>query len=109
MQALSIGTKGFFYIIQANHDIYDALGTYDTPTPDITKIKKSIFWDSDISSIDWNANRKAIIRRIFEYGDESAITEIIRFYGNEIVTATLASISDPRLQERRAHNMEKYL
>lgn len=109
-QALSIKTKGFFYIIQANHDIHDAITLHsEDAIPDLTRIKKSIFWDTDISRLNWNSNRKSIIRRVFEYGDEQAIKEIIRFYGKNEVTDILTAITDPHLHQRRLANMQKYL
>lgn len=108
--ALSIETEGFFYIIQANHDIYDALTLQsENAMPDLTKIKKSIFWDTDISQINWSSNRKSVIRRVFEYGDEPAIKEIIRFYGKNEVNDTLNSITDSHLHQRRLANMQKYI
>lgn len=108
-KALSIETKGFFYTLQANHDIYDAVKSETRLIPDLSKIKKSIFWDTDINLLEWNSNRNSIIKRIFEYGDEQAITEIIRFYGVDIVKAILEKITEPRLQSRRSKNMDKYL
>ena len=57
--------------------------------PDFSKIRPIIFWDTDMASIDWNKNRQAIINRIFERGNEQEITEIIRFYGKNVVLSAL--------------------
>ena len=57
--------------------------------PDLSKIRPIIFWDTDIANIDWQKNKQAIINRIFERGNELEITEIVRFYGKEIVLAAL--------------------
>lgn len=57
--------------------------------PDLTIIRPIIFWDTDIASIDWQKNKQAIINRIFERGNEQEITEIIRFYGKNVVLSAL--------------------
>ena len=108
--ALKIDYQGFFYIIQANHDVYLAKNICKpSNTPDLTKIKKHIFWDSDMARIDWQSSARYIIQRIFEYGDKTAIEEIIRFYGKTRVKYELSQISESRLAERRNHNSSKYL
>lgn len=108
--AFGIDHKGYFYLIQTNHDIYLAShNDMKRETPRLSEIKKQIFWDSDMAKIDWNANRKHIIQRVFEYGDENAIKEIIRFYGASEVKSTLSQIKDKRLADRRDYNILKYL
>lgn len=107
--ALGVGHKGYFYLIQTNHDIYLATRDKLKSTPGLSHIRKEIFWDSDISLIDWHANSKHVIQRIFEYGDEAAIKEIIRFYGIDKVKSTLTQITDQRLADRRTTNINKYL
>ncbi|GHT63932.1 hypothetical protein AGMMS50239_20740 [Bacteroidia bacterium] len=42
-----------------------------------------------MENIDWDKNKNVVIRRIFERGSEQEIKEIIRFYGNNIVTNAL--------------------
>ncbi len=106
-KALSIEHKGFFYILQSNHDIFSASQTDHEATPDLTKIRKSIFWDTDLSRINWNTNSTSIIQRIFEYGDPSSIDEITRYYGSDKIQAVLAQITDPRLKSRRAKNAQR--
>lgn len=109
-RALAIRIEGFFYILQSNHDIYVAVGNdSDRKIPDLSKIRKSIFWDTDFGALDWSGNRVAIVRRVFEYGDENAIREIIRFYGESEVREILKSITDIRMSDRRSENMSKYL
>lgn len=108
-KAFGIDHRGYFYLIQCNHDIYLAVKNRPAPTPCLANIKKQIFWDSDINVIDWQSNRRQVIQRIFEYGDESAIKEIIKFYGATTIKSTLAEISDNRLASRRTANIQKYL
>lgn len=108
---LDIGIKGFFYSIQANHDIYEASVRQSDvkDKPDLSKIRNSIFWDTVPDNIDWTRNSRMIIQRVFEYGDSLAIGEIVRFYGAEYVKKMLSEISDTRLKIRRDANINKYL
>jgi addiction module HigA family antidote len=53
--------------------------------PDFSILRRALFWDTDIQSIDWNKYDKAVIRRVFERGNASEKGEIIRFYGLEKV------------------------
>ncbi|MDR2236452.1 MAG: helix-turn-helix domain-containing protein [Chryseobacterium sp.] len=50
-------------------------------SPDLSLIRNSIFWDTDIQQIDWIKQSKAVIQRIFERGNDEEKNEIIRFYG----------------------------
>lgn len=109
-KALSIDVDGFFYLIQCNHDIYVALtDKIESEKPDLTKIRRNIFWDTSIENMDWEGNRQSIIQRVFEYGDEIAIMEIIRYYGKDVVNECLEGISDSRLMARRIKNINLYL
>lgn len=110
-RALSIGIEGFFYTLQSNHDIYVALKEVGRSLymPDLNKIKKAIFWDTVIEHIDWDRNKRSIIQRVFEYGDDESIEEIIRFYGKECVRKHLHEITDTRLMERRVRNEKLHI
>ncbi len=57
--------------------------------PDLSILRKALFWDTDILSIDWKKHDKAVIRRVFERGNSSEQEEIIRFYGSEKVKAVV--------------------
>lgn len=106
--ALGITENGYFYIIQSNHDVYETIRR-NRQTPDLNKISQHVFWDSDIAKINWQASRSRIIQRVFEYGDEQTINEIIRFYGRDIVKKILGDITDGRFANRREQNYKLYL
>lgn len=59
--------------------------------PDFSILRKGLFWDTDIHSIDWDKHEKAVIRRVFERGNASEKQEIIRFYGLDKVKAIVGS------------------
>ena len=109
-KALCIGIKGFFYRIQANHDIYTCLKEQTMNNrPNIGYYRKAVFWDTEIEKLDWDKNRQWINRRVFEYGGEDEILETIRFYGKDVVKEVLSGIADERKVENRNENIKKYL
>ena len=109
-KALSISICGFFYRIQANHDIYTCMQEQaKSYRPNLTVYRKALFWDTDMEKLDWDKNKQWIIRRAFEYGNEEEMLETIRFYGKECVCAMLSTINDERKAEVRNANIEKYL
>lgn len=55
-------------------------------------LNSTLFWDSDITSIDWQVNANAVIIRVLERGDLEDFREIRRFYGDKkIKNASLAA------------------
>jgi plasmid maintenance system antidote protein VapI len=82
-QALDINVHGFFYKIQANHDIYQAQLAYSQPKPDISLLSQTTFWDVDLSKVEWMRCQDWAIRRVLEYGSRREIKELYRFYGHE--------------------------
>jgi len=59
-------------------------------TPNLALIRKALFWDTDINKIDWDKQYKAVIKRVFERGNEEEKLEIKRFYGNDVVEKVLS-------------------
>ena len=59
-------------------------------TPNLSIIRKSLFWDTDINKINWEKQYKAVIQRVFERGNEMEKNEIERFYGKSKVNNVLA-------------------
>jgi plasmid maintenance system antidote protein VapI len=48
--------------------------------PDTSIIRPVTFWDTDLAKIDWIGQRKAIIERVAQRGNEKEKNEIARFY-----------------------------
>ncbi|HEC42914.1 MAG TPA: plasmid maintenance system antidote protein [Bacteroides sp.] len=76
----------YFMLLQANYKV----GTEkkdqilkSQKTPDLSILRRQIFWDIDFDKIDFIRFKSYVIQRIFERGNESEIKEIIRFYGEE--------------------------
>jgi len=82
--------QGALLMLQMFYDIKEenkkeALGYH----PDLSILRKALFWDTDIRSIDWKKYEKAVIRRVFERGSLSEKEEIVRFYGSDKVKAVV--------------------
>lgn len=59
------------------------------PTPNLALLRKSLFWDTNIDTIDWEKQYKAVISRVFERGNEEEKKEIERFYSTQKTTLAL--------------------
>jgi addiction module HigA family antidote len=81
--------EGTLVLLQAYYDIKKENEKLVRRTPDLTVLRKSLFWDTDISQIDWEKQAKAVIRRTFERGDDEEKEEITKFYGEEKVQSVL--------------------
>lgn len=100
--------EGFFMLLQAWYDVMEEKRTQQPrTTPDLTRLRAGIFWDTDINHIDWTKQYRAVIQRIFERGTEQEQKEITRFYGIDKVQSTLAQLKDtpdtPRQIDRRRY------
>ena len=52
-------------------------------TPDLNKLRPILFWDTDISKMDWAKQKNAIIKRVFERGNIEEKQLISEFYSVE--------------------------
>jgi addiction module HigA family antidote len=83
--------EGFLMTLQVFHDIKKTKRDINYK-PDLSKIRKGIFWDTTFDRIDWKLMKNSIIQRIFSYGDEKEQDEIIRFYGKKEVEKILSIV-----------------
>ncbi|MCW3805718.1 helix-turn-helix transcriptional regulator [Plebeiibacterium marinum] len=99
----------YFMLLQASYDVKQAsISEIVSKTPDLNKIRKILFWDTDFDKIDWQRNKRAIIKRVFERGNETEIKEILKFYGKETVKAEIENIKESYLTSF-ALNIDRYL
>lgn len=85
--------EGYFMTLQVFYEIKEAkLIQQIENRPDLSKIRQVLFWDTDITKINWHEKRYAVIERILERGNDEEIAEIKRFYGNTAVRAVAAEI-----------------
>jgi len=57
--------------------------------PDFSRIRPGLFWDTDINKIDWQGQRRAVIERVLERGNEQEKEETKRFYGESVFRETI--------------------
>lgn len=99
----------YFMLLQAYYEVEQARKALlkDDRKPNMDLIRPILFWDTDIQKIDWQAQQKAVVKRIFERGNDAEIEEIISFYGRDIVIDLLKSI--PVYLPTLVLNAAKYL
>jgi addiction module HigA family antidote len=76
--------EGFLMTLQIFYDVKQAKKK-NQQTPDISKLRKGLFWDTTFDKIDWEQMKVAVIKRVFSRGTEEEKEEITRFYGKEVV------------------------
>jgi plasmid maintenance system antidote protein VapI len=81
--------EGYFMTLQVFYDIKELKKKQYKLHPDFTKLRRVLFWDTKMESIDWEKQKNAIIKRVFERGNEIEKKEIVRFYGQENVNTIL--------------------
>ncbi|WP_329806173.1 helix-turn-helix transcriptional regulator [Flavobacterium facile] len=81
--------EGTLALLQTYFDINEEKSKLKQISPSLSKLRKSLFWDTDINKIDWSKQYRAVIQRIFERGNETERKEIIRFYGQEKIKIAL--------------------
>lgn len=87
--------EGYFMTLQIFFDIREEkkkqAANYH---PKLSRFRPALFWDTRIENIDWNRQKKSIIKRVFERGNLTEKKETLNFYGHnaikEILTAEKA-------------------
>lgn len=97
----------YFMIVQASYEVRKAAELNKTKAPDLSKIRKVLFWDTDFDKIDWVKHRKAVIKRVFERGNDEEIQEIISFYGKQAIQDELSNSTNDFLPSLK-QNMIKF-
>ncbi|MBS1647136.1 MAG: plasmid maintenance system antidote protein [Bacteroidetes bacterium] len=85
--------EGYLMTLQVYYDIEQEKKKQLFQTPDLHKIRPALFWDTAIEKINWQKQKKTIIKRVFERGNEIEKKEIARFYGKKQVTQILKEIA----------------
>lgn len=74
-------SEGFLMTLQVYHEIKKQKETLNKKSqPDLSKFRKSLFWDTRLENIDWIAQKNAVIERIMQRGNTQEQEEIKRFY-----------------------------
>ena len=81
--------EGVLAVLQTYYDIQREKQDHPARTPDLSVLRKALFWDTDIKGIDWEKQYKAVVRRVFELGNEAEKKEILHFYSPKKVEFAL--------------------
>ena len=87
-EALGI-EEGFFMTLKVFYDINEIKNKQHILHPDFTKLRRVLFWDTNMKNINWRKQKNAVIKRVFERGNASEKKEITRFYGIENINSIL--------------------
>jgi len=101
--------EGYFLILQSYFKIgrVKQKASMKLPKPDLTKLRKALFWDISIDILDFSKRKRFVIERVFERGNEKEIREIINFYGTEECRDMISSSRNMLASGYK--NGEKYL
>lgn len=83
--------EGVFVILQAFYEIKKEKEKQASHVPNLSILRKTLFWDTDINRIDWERQVKAVIERVFERGNDEEKEEVTRFYGKAKTQSVLAA------------------
>lgn len=83
--------EGMLMVLQVYYDIEQEKKKQHANIPDLSKLRSALFWDTTINSINWEKQKKAVIKRVFERGNEYEKEEISRFYGQNTVNEVMTS------------------
>lgn len=77
--------EGYLMILQAYFDMKQERlrQSARNGNPDLSKLRPGLFWDTDMKNIDWLGQKRAVIERVIERGNDEEKAEIRRFYGEE--------------------------
>lgn len=91
-------TEDYFMMLQASYDVKElATKNQLQKKPNIEKFRKSLFWDTDIAKINWVEQKRAVIQRVLERGNNQEIEELIDFYGKIEVSKAIQKIKNSKL------------
>ena len=108
-QALGL-EEGFLMTLQVYYDIAEEKRKLSqSHRPDLTKFRKTLFWDTTIENIDFTAHSRYVINRVFERGNKAEILEVIRFYGRDTILDNINLNAKSPFENNIKANIKQYL
>ncbi len=87
-------TMGILQVMYDTKQIKQKIGgTIHTNIPNLRRI---LFWDTDFDKIDWHKQSNAVIKRVWERGNDEEKKETERFYGSDNVNAVIKRVESLR-------------
>jgi len=99
----------YFMLLQAAHEV--ALfkeKQCKLENPIKGKFRVSIFWDTKIENIDIRKNKRSIIQRVLERGNQQEIKELIEIYSLPTIKIEISKIGVSFIPNYKK-NVEKYI
>jgi plasmid maintenance system antidote protein VapI len=85
--------EGYFMTLQIFYDIKQEKKKMEKAIrPDLSLLRPAIFWDTDLQKIDWKRQKRAVIERVWERGNEREKAEMKRLYGEQEIESVLKTI-----------------
>jgi plasmid maintenance system antidote protein VapI len=82
--------EGFFMTLQVFYEIKEEKRRQEEPIkPNLKLLRLALFWDTQLDKIDWKRQKRAVVERVWERGNEHEKAEISRFYGTQEVEQIL--------------------
>ncbi len=99
--------KEYFMLLQASFEVKSIIQrSYKNPL--IGKVRKSIFWDTNFNKIDFIKNKRSVIQRILERGNEIEINELVKLYGKPTIKEELKYINNS-ISPYFSKNINRYI
>jgi len=99
----------YFMLLQASYEVSKALKIRNATQNQLReKFRAAIFWDTDIERIDLSKNKKFVIRRILERGNEQEIQELINIYTIPVIKIEVNNSPNSFIPNYK-RNIEKYI
>lgn len=89
--------EGYFMMLQVFYDI-KKVQEKEIRKIDTTLFRPALFWDTDISKIDWEKQYKAIIHRVVTRGNKKEKRELERLYGKEKINQVVIELKKRKLE-----------
>lgn len=84
--------EGYFMTLQIYYEIKEEKRKQEKYfKPDLSLLRPALFWDTDIKKIDWKRQKRAVIERVWERGNDQEKAEMNRLYGQEEIENILKS------------------
>lgn len=101
--------EDYFMLLQASFEVARFKKKHISErNPLIGKFRDSIFWDTKIEFIDHEKNRRSIIKRVLERGNQSEIEELIKLYSLKTIRNELKEINGSFIPNFEK-NLDKYI
>lgn len=90
-EALGI-EEGFFMTLQVFYDIKEEKKKQSKKNrPTLSRFRPALFWDTSLAQIDWNRQKRSIIKRVFERGNFTEKKEILNYYSHDTIRKALTT------------------